>query len=213
LGYKGVVGVDEQLEGIKMCLRPSMNKFGAKGSQEKEAEIEIARAFDFPNTTYLNRCASRVLSFLRNFLTLFSRPLIMVLEDRNVRKEDFVTLQEVAVADARMIDDSIEQFRKVLNAHALGNGYHLSHIMKRLNELELDIGRHATQGVDSPFFARLRRVAMNHVLRDIKHSARIPVPKSYLLVGVADEGPAYKRLGYKNVYELPAGKIYGMCIA
>jgi RNA-dependent RNA polymerase len=51
---------------------------------------------------------------------------------------------------------------------------------------------------------------MNDVLRDIKHSARIPIPESYLLVGVADEGPAYKKAGLTNVYILPEGNIFGV---
>jgi RNA-dependent RNA polymerase len=44
-----VVGVDEQLPGIAMRLRPSMNKF--KGRDDENAEIEIARAFSRPNTS------------------------------------------------------------------------------------------------------------------------------------------------------------------
>ncbi len=49
-----MVGIDERLEGIKMCLRPSMNKF--KALDKSEAQIEIARWFDKPGTSYLNRC-------------------------------------------------------------------------------------------------------------------------------------------------------------
>lgn len=42
-----MVAINHQLSGIKMCLRPSMNKF--KGRDEEFAEIEIARAFERPN--------------------------------------------------------------------------------------------------------------------------------------------------------------------
>ena len=55
LGYKGVVAVDERLEGVIMRLRPSMRKFTVPGVEE--ADIEIARAFPRPNATYLNRSA------------------------------------------------------------------------------------------------------------------------------------------------------------
>lgn len=52
------MAVDEQLDnnehGISMRLRPSMRKFENKGAEE-EADIEIARAFDYPNSSYLNR--------------------------------------------------------------------------------------------------------------------------------------------------------------
>jgi hypothetical protein len=47
LGCKGMVAIDDELSGIKMCLRPSMKKF--QGREGEFAEIEIARAFDRPN--------------------------------------------------------------------------------------------------------------------------------------------------------------------
>ena len=53
LGYKGMVGIDERLEGVKMRLRPSMNKVDAL--DKDVAPIEIARWFDKPGTSYLNR--------------------------------------------------------------------------------------------------------------------------------------------------------------
>lgn len=60
-----MVGIDERLEGIKMRLRPSMNKF--KALDEEMGEIEIARAFDKPGVSYLNRCVSlRLISVLRD---------------------------------------------------------------------------------------------------------------------------------------------------
>ena len=48
-----MVSVDEQLKGVKMRLRKSMNKF--KGPPQELPAIEIARAFERPNTFYLNR--------------------------------------------------------------------------------------------------------------------------------------------------------------
>jgi RNA-dependent RNA polymerase len=134
----------------------------------------------------------------------------MALEDRGVRQTAFHKLQDGAVAAARTIDDSISQFRAVLREHSLGNTFRLSFLLQKLEELGLDLqAKHRIPGVDNEFFRQLRQVAMNDVLRDIKHSARIPIPESYLLVGVADEGPAYKKAGHSNVYELPPGKIYG----
>ena len=53
LGYKGVVVVDSQLEGIKMRLRKSQCKFPAHDVEE--AEFEIARSFDSPTLVHLNR--------------------------------------------------------------------------------------------------------------------------------------------------------------
>lgn len=48
-----MVVIDHRLTGVKMRLRPSMNKFKAR--DEDNAEIEIARFFNRPGTTYLNR--------------------------------------------------------------------------------------------------------------------------------------------------------------
>lgn len=48
-----VVAIDKQLEGVKMFLRPSMNKFTVE--ETEEAEIEIVQPFERPITAYLNR--------------------------------------------------------------------------------------------------------------------------------------------------------------
>ena len=133
----------------------------------------------------------------------------MILEDRGVNRKHFEKLQEIAVADARTIDDSVDAFRKILDDHKLGRTYRLSETIKRLNvKLGLDI-RNDVNSMDNTFFRKLRRVAMNHVLREIKHGARIRVPDSFHLVGVADEGPAYESRGLSNVVKLKEGEIYG----
>jgi RNA-dependent RNA polymerase len=53
LGYKGVVVVDHRLEGIKMRLRKSQCKFPVNNVED--AELDIARSFDYPNPVHLNR--------------------------------------------------------------------------------------------------------------------------------------------------------------
>ncbi|KAH9484125.1 putative RNA-dependent RNA polymerase 2 [Psilocybe cubensis] len=197
LGYKGVVAIDEELDknesSIHMRLRPSMRKFEVTDNQV--APLEIAQAFELPNTCYLNR------------------PLVMVLEDLGVRKEALQDLQDDAVREARTIDDSIGHFRDVLKAHHLGSAFRLREILTRLKDkYNMDLRSDGkTIAMDDPFLRQLRQVAMNDILRDIKHSARIPVPQSYLLVGVADEGPAYEAEGRENVYCLAEGEIYA-CI-
>jgi RNA-dependent RNA polymerase len=109
-----------------------------------------------------------------------------------------------------MVDDSIEHFRAILRQHSLGIEFRVNKVMDHLNKLGLDLtDQNNATVINDPFLARLRRVVMNHVLRDIKHKGRIPVPKSYQLVGVADEGPAYKAKGLENVFILPEGQIFG----
>ncbi|KDQ61150.1 hypothetical protein JAAARDRAFT_152238 [Jaapia argillacea MUCL 33604] len=194
LGFKGVVTVDHTLTGIHMRLRPSMRKFAVHLEREIVAEIEIAQAFDKPMSVFLNRS------------------LIMVLEDRGVAKEKFMKLQEIAIADVKTASDSISQLRKLLDANGLGSAYRLSWVMQGLKDLGFDL---SVRAKDSPlhtnFLKRAMRFAINHVLRDIKHGARIPIPKSYLLPGVADEGPAYEAAGHENVFKLKEGQIYA-CI-
>jgi RNA-dependent RNA polymerase len=134
----------------------------------------------------------------------------MVLEDRGVKMDSFMDLQNMAVADARTIDDSLIRFKQVLKTHGLGAGHRLGFIIEELMKLGLDLKACSPeQRLDNVFLGQARRFAMTHVLRDIKHGARIPIPQSWLLVGVADEGPAYVAAGYENVYTLPQGKIYG----
>jgi RNA-dependent RNA polymerase len=136
--------------------------------------------------------------------------MVMILEDRGVKKDSFMALQDMAVADARTIDDSLEQFRHVLRAHSLGGGFRLDFILDRLMKLGLDLKScKPEQRLDNAFLTRVRHFAMTHVLRDIKHGARIQIPNSWLLVGVADEGPAYVEAGYENVHVLEKGKIFG----
>lgn len=134
----------------------------------------------------------------------------MLLEDLGVKKAEFQELQDAAVADARTIDASIDRFRAVIDSHGLCRSYRVSPILRHIQELQLELypGK-SGPGIDTPFLKLLRWVGMSDVLRDIKHSARIPVPESYLLVGIADEGPAYIRDGFENVYHLKEGCIYG----
>ncbi|KAK0447465.1 RNA dependent RNA polymerase-domain-containing protein [Desarmillaria tabescens] len=190
LGYKGVVAVDPRLDDnpIRMRLRPSMGKF--ENSQATEANIEIASYFNKPMRSYLNR------------------QLVVILEDKLVRREVFQELQDDAVAKALTINDSMQQFSNILEEHSLGNVYRLSYIISRLSALRLDI---ATPGIDTPFLKELREVGKIHVLQDIKYRARILVPDSYQLIGVPDEGPAYVKAGCKNVFTLKKRNIYA-CI-
>lgn len=56
----------------------------------------------------------------------------------------------------------------------------------------------------------MRQISFNHVMAVIRYEARILVPQSYLLVGVADEGPAYVKRGYgRDVYTLRKNEIFG----
>lgn len=130
----------------------------------------------------------------------------MLLEDVGVRKEAFLTLQHNAVANARTIDESIEKFEYIVSEYKMGVAFELRQLLEHLGAppFHMDL-----KSIDNPFLRKLRRVATIDILRDIKHSARIPVSHSYVLVGVADEGPAYERRGFKEVFCLNEGEIFG----
>jgi RNA-dependent RNA polymerase len=71
LGFKGVVAVDEQLDGnpdgILMRLRPSMKKFEI--SQAVFADIEIAQSFEHPHNCYLNRYEFQFISIAEDYIS------------------------------------------------------------------------------------------------------------------------------------------------
>ncbi|KAF8831581.1 hypothetical protein HHX47_DHR1000493 [Lentinula edodes] len=180
LGFKGIVVVDKELDkipgGIRMRLRPSMRKF--ENSNAEEADIEIALAFETPMAAYFNKA------------------LVMILEDRGVPRETFIRLLRAAVADAQLVDNSLSDCHKFVASHSFGRAYYLPWILEQLAERGAEIvqsgsGLSKKINIDSKFLKGLRNIARMQALKEIKHDARILIPDSYLLVGVADEGPAY----------------------
>lgn len=157
-GSKGMLSVDHTVQGRAICLRPSMIKFEAPNS----THIEIARAFNRPGPFYLNR------------------PLIMVLEDLGVPYDVFADLQDAAVQDAQSSVESLEKSARLLETFGLGGSFRLTSIMLSLHKLGLGPLR------DDEFWQQMMDFAVNHVLRELKHHARIPVPEGWNIVGVAD---------------------------
>ncbi|THU96521.1 RdRP-domain-containing protein [Dendrothele bispora CBS 962.96] len=193
LGYKGIVSVDKELDNVDgnvhMRLRESMRKF--PGKVPEEADIEIAHAFLHPN-----------------------KALVTVLEDRGVSQDAFLELQSRVLAEIDNVDKSIADCHRFLRAHSLGRGgFDLARILEELKKFDCDFKEKRTRTmIDNSFFKELRAVAKLHVaVRDMRLKARIYLPDSYHLVGVADEGPVYRDAGYDNIYILPEAHIYA-CI-
>ncbi|KAJ3488459.1 hypothetical protein NLI96_g2801 [Meripilus lineatus] len=157
-GSKGMLSVDHRLSGRAICLRPSMIKFEAPHS----LDVEIARAFDKPGLFYLNR------------------PLIMILEGLGVRFEVFHELQKAAVAETNRSKESLSLAARLLERYGLGTAFHLTSVMLNLDKLGVG------PLVWDSFWNQMMDFAINHVLRELKHRARIPVPGAWNLVGVAD---------------------------
>ncbi|CDO72330.1 hypothetical protein BN946_scf184977.g27 [Trametes cinnabarina] len=157
-GSKGMLSVDYRLAGRAILLRPSMVKFEAPES----LTIEIARAFDKPGIYYLNR------------------PLIMLLDGLGIPHEVLQTMQDNAVREVQASVQSLERSARLLEGHGLGASFRLTSAMLGLHKLGLG----ALDG--DHFWEQMMEFAMNHVLRELKHHARIPVPNGWTLVGVAD---------------------------
>lgn len=158
VGAKGMLSVDHKLSGDVVILRHSMIKFEAPHS----TDVEIARAFVRPSKLYLNR------------------PMIMVLEGLGIPYEVFENLQEAAVRDVEDAATSLEKAAKTLDQFGLGTSYRVSSILQHLAKLGMspsDMG---------DFYSQMLTVSTHHILRDLKHHARIPVDDGYTLVGVAD---------------------------
>ena len=157
MGSKGMLCVDHKLSGRAVCLRESMIKFEAPSSRE----LEIAKVFDKPGRYYLNR------------------PLIMILEGLGIKYNVFKYYQDKAVMEAQESVTSLSKAGRLLEAHGLGNSFRLTSVMLNLDKL----------GIEAPeddFYQRMMEFAVNHVLRDLKQRARIPIPGAWTLVGVAD---------------------------
>lgn len=151
-----MVSVDYRQRGRELVLRPSMIKFEAPGW----SEIEIARAFDRPSPFYLNR------------------PLIMVLEALGVDYQVFKDYQDAAVWEAQNSRQDFERAGQLLESFGLGASFRLPSIMFHLHKLGVPMQK-------DPFYKHLMDFAINHVLRELKHHARIPI-NGHTLVGVAD---------------------------
>ncbi|KAF8609423.1 RdRP-domain-containing protein [Ceratobasidium sp. AG-I] len=159
-GHKGMLAIDYRLEGSVICVRKSMDKFDSAS-----LDIEVARAFDRPSPCFLNR------------------PLIMILETANkIEPGIFLRLQQSAVKNTRESMRTFLGATKLLEIHGLGASFKLPSILVRLQNIGLELEHCHSLGIKTAL-----KDAETDILRELKHRARIPVPDSWKLVGIADE--------------------------
>ncbi|KAL0581131.1 hypothetical protein V5O48_000920 [Marasmius crinis-equi] len=199
LGFKGMVSVDKELDktggNIQMRLRPSMRKFAAKDSKGV-ANIEIAQWYGRPGVSHLNKA------------------LVMILEFLGVTPQSFLDLTDEAIRATYKVHESLSDSSEFMADHGFGFKYDLAYVLTELEKLGGQIkDLHDGSGscINNQFLALLCDVGEKHVLREIMHDARILIPRSHHVVGVADEGPAYRDREYDNVFCLEPGQIY-VCI-
>jgi RNA-dependent RNA polymerase len=123
--------------------------------------VEIAQIFDKPIPYFLNR------------------PLVMLLEGLGIPYETFKMYQDMAITDTKNATKSIGSTISLLEQNGLGTSLRLPSVLSALAKL-------GVQSIDEPFYNRMMEFSVHHVLRDIKHKARIPIPGGWNLVGVAD---------------------------
>jgi RNA-dependent RNA polymerase len=94
----------------------------------------------------------------------------------------FLELQRLAVKETRASMRTIDGAARLLELHGLGSSYKIPSIFIRLQKFGLKLERCGSLGMTT-----VLKVAETDILRDLKYHARIPVPESWKLVGIADE--------------------------
>lgn len=155
-----MLSVDYTLDDGTILVRDSMNKFKYDGVS---LDVEVADVFDHPKPMYLNR------------------PLIMILETLGVPISAFVDLQEAVMASVTAAVEKMATSAKLMTDYGLGQSFRIPSVLLALSKRHFISPPH-----NDEFLARALNYAVNDVLRSLKHRARIRVPDSWTLVGVAD---------------------------
>lgn len=115
--------------------------------------------------------------------------MIMLLENNGVKSKVFLKYQRQAVKEAKKSLSSVKGLITTMDYYGLGMSYATASLLHALSTHEIFyledlIGeRESIPG----FVRRMAQLTNVHVLRELKHHARIPIPGAWTLVGVADE--------------------------
>ncbi|KZT57170.1 RdRP-domain-containing protein [Calocera cornea HHB12733] len=172
-GFKGLLSLNPLLPGTQIQVRPSMNKFDAPDS----LGLEIAKSFERPRPFFLNR------------------PFVMLLESRGIPGDVFLTLQRNAVKDLEAALSSLVSASTMVETYGLGGTFRIKYIMRDIHGV-LGLDFQDTEGstvFSDSFLHHILKVGKANALREIRFRGRIPVPKSWTLIGIADEFDILKR--------------------
>ncbi|SJL03501.1 uncharacterized protein ARMOST_06857 [Armillaria ostoyae] len=167
-GAKGVLFVDPTLTGKRLTIRPSQTKFDS----ENIRSLDITTTSAKPIYCYLNR------------------PMIALLEHHKVPHKSFKDLQDRAIDEVRQIKKSLDAAATTFTHHGLGASFRLESLFRNIAgtlQVELSEDRDSPSGVHYGLLKTVIAYGVTHILREIKHRARIRVPGSYTLIGVSDE--------------------------
>jgi len=87
-----------------------------------------------------------------------------------------VDLLEEAIDDVHAASESIESCAHFLEQNGIGTAFRLPSVFLSLHKIRMDFrDQGALRVIDDPFLDRAIGFATNHVLRELKHRARIPL--------------------------------------
>jgi hypothetical protein len=156
-GAKGMLAVDPRLEGNKICIRPSMNKF-----ESNDRHLEICDMASKPMPMVLNR------------------QLIKILEDMGAPAEWFLALQSKELQRLRRISATVYNTASFLRSQRIGESIQLHRFLRQTEAMGIDYRR-------DNFLRGAVEVVLLRELRLLKHKARIPVQNGMTLFGIMDE--------------------------
>ncbi|POW19920.1 hypothetical protein PSHT_04098 [Puccinia striiformis] len=184
-GYKGMISIDNTLDGDIVRLRPSMRKF-----EGESFTLDIVESFNHPFPAFLNR------------------PLIKILEDLKIPAPVFLMQQRKYITKIEDSRKSLHKSSLLMNQIGLGKSINLSQILKYLSQLMGTDNPSKLNGLTKIIEDCLNLMVVN-CLKDLKFNARIPLPNSYNLVGIIDEDyilqdreiyVCIERVGSKRIY-------------
>ncbi|KAI1736387.1 RNA dependent RNA polymerase-domain-containing protein [Xylaria scruposa] len=157
-GAKGMLSLDDEIEGCVMNVRDSMIKFQSRDTQN----LEICDIANKPIPLVLNR------------------QMIKILEDMRVPESWFFKYQNNELNRLRMItaitNNTVTFLKRQKTAEQMG----FSQFIRRLQRLNMDYKK-------DPFLCSIVEAVVLREVRLLKHKSRIPVDKGVTLFGVMDE--------------------------
>ncbi|KAL2265115.1 hypothetical protein VTJ83DRAFT_6215 [Remersonia thermophila] len=157
-GAKGMLSLDQRLEGNKICIRPSMTKFQSNDLRY----LEICDMASEPAPMVLNR------------------QLIKIFEDMGAPGTWFLNRQREELERLRGITATVYNTACFLRSQKIGESIQLYKLLRNIEAMDLDYRR-------DRFLRGVVEVVLLKELRLLKHKARIPVHRGMTLFGVMDE--------------------------
>ncbi|KAI1769919.1 RdRP-domain-containing protein [Hypoxylon cercidicola] len=157
-GAKGMLALDDTLDGMVMRVRRSMLKF----ESDDIRNLEICDMGNKPIPLVLNR------------------QMIKILEDMGVKESWFFDTQNRELTRLRMIAAYVRNTVEFLKRQKVAEQINFSRFIRRLHKIGIDYKKDA-------FLCSVVETVILREVRLLKHKARIPIEKGITLFGIMDE--------------------------